>query len=432
VKIKIFWCKVNKYYTDKWINSNYLKNKTWIFVATCVVTDKAKRKWVKFVKDETKKLKSSWEKIFISWCWAFKHWKVQNNFFNLYPELKEFENKIELLGEEPSNISNSTLIEEKTSPQPSPLEERELKQNSPILTRGRTNLFTKKFILIQSWCDNFCSYCLTVIKRWKHFSRNKKDILKEILDFEKNWWKEIVLTWINLWAWWLENTNDFENSKLWELLEYLILNTKIKRIRISSLWPEFIDEKCLELFKNKRIYPHFHYSVQSWSTKVLKKMNRHYSWGYLKTLLLKTKNIKREDWINISIWADIIVWFPWETEIDFLDTYNLVKEVWIQKVHAFPFSAHKYWESVAAWFFPKQIEEKTKKERLEKLNKLSKKIRNDFILSQKWKTLEVLIESVKNWNWKWWTQNYIEANNNNFEIISWEIKRNEIVIWNFF
>jgi tRNA A37 methylthiotransferase MiaB len=59
--------------------------------------------------------------------------------------------------------------------------------------------------------------------------------------------------------------------------------------------PEFIDDKCLEVFKHTRIYPHFHYSVQSGSSKILKSMHRHYDGEYMRKLLENTKNIKRED-----------------------------------------------------------------------------------------------------------------------------------------
>ena len=85
MEYKIFWCKVNKYYTDEWLKSDYLKDKSGIFVASCVVTDKAKRKWVKFVKDTAKNMEKDWEKIYISWCWAFKRWDAQDDFFEIYP-----------------------------------------------------------------------------------------------------------------------------------------------------------------------------------------------------------------------------------------------------------------------------------------------------------------------------------------------------------
>ncbi len=415
MKYKVFWCKVNKYYTDAWLNSRYMQDKSGVFIASCVVTDNAKKKWIKFVKSEIPELKND-EKIYISWCWAFKDWEWQENFFEIYSELKEFENKIEILPENP-----------KTPPASLPPQWGGLMggfKNLPKL-----NLTTKKFLLIQWWCDSFCTFCLTVIKRWRHFYRSKEDIVQEIIDFEMEWWKEIVITWINLWAWWKENTNDYKDSKLSEILEYILEKTEIPRIRISSLGPEFVDDKTLKIFENKRILPHFHFSIQSGSSNVLKLMKRHYDSEYMRTLLKKTKEIKREDWVSVSIWADLIVGFPTETESDFLETLDLVKNYWITKVHWFPFSAHNFWETVPASFFPNQVPEKIKKQRITTLLEVAEDVRNEFISSQIWKTFEVLVESVKDWNFKWWTQNYIEITNENFEVISWEIKKNEIVVW---
>jgi len=416
MEYKIFGCKVNKYYTDKWLNSDQLEWKNGIFIASCVVTDNAKRKWIKFVKETAKNIKE-WEKIFISWCWAFKDGKAQSDFFDLYTDLEYLKNIIEILDEDPDlNKSNNRIaISDKIKKIP--------------------QLYTKKFVLIQWWCDSFCTFCLTVKKRWRHFSRNKEDILDEILIFEKNWWKEVVLTWINLSAWWLDTTNDIWKSRFAELISYLLDNTSIPRIRISSMWPEFITDDVLKLFENKRIYPHFHYSVQSGSSDVLKSMSRHYDGKYMKDLLLKTKEIKRDDNVTISIWADIIVWFPNETEQDFKETMDLVKDCNITKVHAFPFSWHELWEDVPAWKFKDQVHWKIKKERMWEIMNLSDQIRDDFIDKNIWKELEVLIEVVKKdditWKvkWKWWTQNYIEADSSNFEILSGKIERNEIVIW---
>jgi len=273
MQYKIFWCKVNKYYTDKWLNSEYLKDKQGVFIASCVVTDNAKRKWIKFIKDifKNKELKTD-ENVYISWCWAFKNWEAQDDFFELYPELLEYNSRIEVLWEDP----DKKQLEWKKQ-----INFDKLK----LITKW---LYTKKFVLIQGWCDSFCSFCLTVKKRWRHYFRAKEDIAEEIEDFVNTWWKEVVLTWINLSAWGLDSTNPelwrpVENikevkSNFSELLEYLLENTKIKRLRISSLWPEFVDEKCLKIFENTRIYPHFHFSVQSWSSEVLKNMKRHYTW----------------------------------------------------------------------------------------------------------------------------------------------------------
>jgi threonylcarbamoyladenosine tRNA methylthiotransferase MtaB len=152
----------------------------------------------------------------------------------------------------------------------------------------------------------------------------------------------------------------------------------------------------------------------------------------MRKLLEKTKNLKRSDGIEVSIGADLIVWFPWETQEDFMDTYNLVKDWLITKVHAFPFSAHTMWESVPGWKFPNQIDDKTKKERMWELSNISDHIRDEFIEHNIWKEFQVLIEVVKTdesgkVKWKGWTQNYIEADEQTFEITSGKIERNQIV-----
>ena len=64
MEYKIFGCKVNKYYTDKWLNSEKLKWEKGIFIASCVVTDTAKRKWIKFIKETFKNLEDN-KKIFV-------------------------------------------------------------------------------------------------------------------------------------------------------------------------------------------------------------------------------------------------------------------------------------------------------------------------------------------------------------------------------
>lgn len=410
MKYKVFWCKVNKYYTDEWLNSEYLQNKNGTFIASCVVTDQAKRKWIKFLKQELPTLKEG-EKIYISWCWAFENGNENTQFFAVYKDLEIYKDKIEVLPEAPPKKAkkiNSLKIDN---------------------LKSKINLTTKKFLLIQGGCDSFCTFCLTVIKRWRHFYRSKEDIVDEITEFEMQGWKEVVLTGINLWAWGKDNTNDYKDSKLSEILEYILEKTEIPRIRISSLGPEFVDEKTLKLFENKRIYPHFHYSIQSGSSNILKSMRRHYNGDYMRNLLKKTLEIKREDSVDVSIWADLIVWFPWETEDDFLETLDLVKNYNITKLHAFPFSNHTFWEHVPASFFPNQIDEKIKKDRLDRLITTWDLVRNNFINSQKWKILNVLIENIKDSKFKWWSENYIECNSENFEVISWEIKKNEIIIW---
>ncbi|MDD3794176.1 MAG: radical SAM protein [Candidatus Gracilibacteria bacterium] len=440
MQYKIFGCKVNKYYTDEWLNSSYLKDKNGVFVASCVVTDQAKRKWIKFVKDVAKELmpspltplpggrgeKANDEKIFISGCGAFKRGEAQDDFFEIYPDLEYLKGKIEILGEKPTELKNE-IVDSKEIKKASIYKKSELNEK----LKNIPQIYTKKFLLIQGGCDSFCTFCLTVKKRGGHYYRDKDDIVEEILEFEVSGGKEVVLTGINLSAWGLSDTNQIGKSRFAELLNYILEKTTISRIRISSMGPEFIDDRCLEIFKNTRIYPHFHYSVQSGSSSILKSMHRHYDGKYMKDLLTKTKNLKRKDGVEISIGADLIVGFPGETETDFMDTYNLVAEGLITKIHAFPFSAHNMGESVPAGKFPDQISDQIKKDRMWRLEAIGDSVRDEFIDRNIGNKFEVLIEMVKEEDgvirWKGWTQNYIEADQNTFEIISGEIKRNNIV-----
>ncbi len=485
MEFKIFGCKVNKYYTDKWLNSEQLAGKTGIFIASCVVTDNAKRKWLKFVKDTIKWWKITWErKVYISWCWAFKSGKAQEDFFEIYPELDNYKDIIVILWEDPDELkidqthTNLNQREKREVSKDTPQPSRAVSQGTSSWANSSssafqkwakleklkniTGIYTKKFVLIQWGCDSFCTFCLTVQKRGRHFFRSADDIVEEILEFELTWWKEVVLTWVNLSAWGLDTTEPVAKAQLnsslsWEdetntpfssqekdwdwgvnhsrfaeLLQIILDKTDIKRIRISSLGPEFITDECLEIFKNTRIYPHFHYSVQSLSSSVLQSMKRHYDGKYMKELLLKTKNLKRDDGVDISLWADIIVWFPGETDEHFSETYEAIQEIWIQKIHAFPFSWHEMWETVPAWFFKDQVPPLEKKERMKKITELCDTIRADFIKSQRWKKLEVLIEVAKDGKFKWWTQNYIEATQDNFKIESWKIEKNQIIQWELF
>ncbi len=489
MQYKVFGCKVNKYYTDRWLNSDYLSDKSWTFVASCVVTDSAKRKWIRFVKKELQNI--SWtQKIYISGCGAFKDGKAQNDFFEIYPELAYAQEQIEVLDEEPEENKKQDVSHTITSSQPSPSGEKEqatseqkMQPLSPPKEKGfriegalsklkqaqKKQIYTRKYLLIQWGCDSFCTFCLTVQKRGRHYYRSAEDIIDEIKEFESQWGKEVVLTGVNLSAWGLDNTHDIKNfspdmikngeqwwgSRFSELLRKILDNTSIPRIRISSLWPEFIDDSVLEILSEERIYPHFHFSIQSGSSNILKAMARHYDGDYMRKLLKKTLEISRKDGVSISIWADLIVWFPGETEEDFMDTYHLVKDFRITKLHAFPFSAHTMGESVPAGKFQDQVPENIKKERMQRLITLWDQVREDFKKSQIWKTFKVLVEksnlsqispshiTTQSWilslskekgvpvNWSGWTENYLEADQTNFEIIAGIPKRNSIIIGKF-
>jgi len=325
----------------------------------------------------------------------------EEKFYRIYPRLSEFKNKIELLSEEPEKIDTREVWKHQF--------------------KNTANIYTKKFIVIQNGCDNYCSFCLTIHKRGKSRNIPVTEIIEEINDFVEIWWKEIVITWINLAARWCTDTKRPQENKFAELLQQILDQTKIERIRISSLWPEFLNDEFFEVIKNPRFLAHFHISIQSFSDKILKTMNRNYDLKILDNIIIKLRNLDRPDKDQISIWADIIVGFPWETEQDFQKTVDWIIKHQINKVHAFPFSAHDKWETIPAHILPNQIPQEIKKKREKELNETADKIRQKFIQKNTWISHQVLVEEKKSWLRKWRTWNYIQVE------LDWKYKKWEIV-----
>lgn len=370
MEYKIFGCKTNKYFTDRWAASPLLDGKEGVFISSCVVTDKAKSKWVRFAKQKLKTLKEG-EKIYLSGCGSLKEGDIDGDFYSIYPELLVFRDKIKLLPEDPEDMGS------RKSPLP-PLLRGEMSEasggiSSDLKSRLQkaalvgTGLHTKKFIVIQTGCDNFCTFCLTVQARGRHKSRSSDEIIAEINDFVESGGKEVVLTGTNLGAWGASSSEDIEDTRFAELLREILEKTTLPRLRVSSLGVEFVNKELMELFKHPRLSAYIHLSIQSGSDRILKSMNRHYNRTKLLQVLEDLQSLRRDDAVRVNIGADLIVGFPGETDADFRDTLGIVSTYGITQLHAFPFSAHKEHYSVPAGKFPHQVDERVKTERLNAL-----------------------------------------------------------------
>ena len=398
---KLFWCKVNKFYLNKRIAhlQTTKQDADDIFlVATCVVTDRAKSKWVKEILDHLHQDK----RVYIAGCGSMNRGEAMDRsvFFGLYPELFPYEEKIVLLAEDPDQDPRNF--------------------SSGLKTPGQ-KLRTKNYIIIQNWCDNYCSFCLTIFKRGGHRNRPLEEIIAEINQVEAEGGKEVVITGINLAAWWASDTRKSEESRFSYLLEEILKQTTIPRIRISSIDPQYLTDHFFQIVSNPRFVPHFHFSIQSFSDPILKAMNRWYLSDKLDEVLTKIRRLDRPDQDQISIWADIISGFPWETEQDFQITCDAVQKYWITKLHAFPFSDPHQAEKIPASLLPDPIPQAIRKERHSRLIEIGEEVRDRFVESHYGKTMQVLIEEVKNGKSKGRTQNYIQVQ------LPWEYEKWSIV-----
>ena len=191
---------------------------------------------------------------------------------------------------------------------------------------------TRASLKIQDGCDNRCAYCIIPFARGKSRSAKINFIIKQIKNFEKHEFKEVVFTGIHIGQWGKE-----WNKNILDLLKEIENQTNI-RYRLGSLNPLEITDELLEfLSKSTQFCPHFHLSLQSGCNKTLKSMNRFYCVeDYLKQIE------KIDSMFNLAfIGSDIIAGFVGETQEDFEITLNNLRKSKLTAIHTFPYSIRK-------------------------------------------------------------------------------------------
>jgi len=240
----------------------------------------------------------------------------------------------------------------------------------------------RAYLKVEDGCDNFCSYCLIPYRRGKTRSRELINCLKEAESLVNNGYKEIVLTGIHIGGY----GKDLKDLNFTKLVKNLLDIKGLYRLRISSIEESEIDDELIELINNKdNLAKHFHIPLQSGSDTVLKRMNRKYN---KEQFLNKLKAIKKAC-PDVAFTTDVIVGFPGESEEEFLETYNFIKECGFNMLHVFPFSSR---EGTLAASMPNQVDPKIKKERTAKLIELSDSLWDRYTDKFVNQEVEVLIE----------------------------------------
>ncbi len=240
----------------------------------------------------------------------------------------------------------------------------------------------RAYLKIQDGCDNFCSYCLIPYRRGKARSREFNKVIEEAKSLVNKGYQEIVLTGIHVGGY----GKDLGNTNFSSLVKELLNIQGLYRLRISSIEESEIDDELINLINTKdNLANHFHIPLQSGSDTVLKRMNRKYD---KEAFLKKITKIKKAC-PQVALTTDVIVGFPGESEEEFNETYNFIKECGFNMLHIFPFSSR---EGTAASKMPNQIDPRIKKQRVAALLELSNCLWNEYEKSFAGKEVEVLVE----------------------------------------
>ena len=378
VSVLTLGCKVNKYESDVLLKafkergyevSDKLEKADAYIINTCAVTNEAERKSRQMIA-RCKKFNPE-AKIYVCGC-ASQHNPEQ--FLGKSQLVKGVAGKEKLLDLSCGGMQIDALPESYQS------------HSYSLQPRLRA------YIKVQDGCNNFCSYCIIPYLRGRSRSRQLADILTEVSLLADDV-KEIVLTGINL----SDFKIDGENGLL-KLLQ--AFDGFGKRIRLSSMEECIIDESFVkQLSQLKNFCPHFHLSLQSGSDSVLKRMNRHYTTKEF----LQTCQLIRKYFPLAGITTDVIVGFPGESEEEFLQTEDFIKQVQFSGLHTFPYSHREGTVASRLADLPGTI----KKQRAMRLKILDGKLRKMFI--EKNSTGRVLVEEKEGEFYVGFTENYIKC-----------------------
>ena len=243
----------------------------------------------------------------------------------------------------------------------------------------------KSGVNIMFGCNNFCSYCIVPYVRGRERSRNPKDIIREIERFVADGVVEVMLLG--------QNVNSYgktldEPMTFAQLLQEIEKIEGLERIRFMTSHPKDLSDELIEVMANsKKICKHLHLPVQSGSTEILKKMNRRYTKEQYLQLVKKIKTAIPD----ISLTTDIIVGFPGETEEDFLETMDVVKQVRYDSAFTFIYSKRT---GTPAAVMENQVPNDVVKDRFDRLLKEVQSISAEVCSVHEGTTQTALVESM--------------------------------------
>ena len=295
-------------------------------------------------------------------------------------------------------IEHIDKLEEKTSKAKVKFENiKETKEFVPAFSFGDR---TRSFLKIQDGCDYFCTFCTIPLARGKSRNASIASTVLEAKKIGETKIKEVVLTGVNIGDFGQGGEENFEG-----LVKELDKVDGIDRFRISSIEPNLLSNEIIHftIGESKRFVPHFHIPLQSGSNRVLNTMRRKYEKELYAERVEYIKSLRPDCCIGV----DVIVGFPGETDEEFRETIDFLKELDVSYLHVFTYSERA---NTSAMKLGEAVPMNVRRERSKMLHILSDKKKRAFYESQVGTTRHVLIESdEENGMMFGFTENYVKV-----------------------
>ena len=243
---------------------------------------------------------------------------------------------------------------------------------------------TRAFVKVQDGCDNACTFCVTTIARGDGRSRSISDVVREVNFLHRGGHKEAVLTGVHLGSYGYDLG---DRDGLAHLVEALLHDTDMPRIRLSSLEPWDLSPDFFELWQDRRLCRHLHLPLQSGCDATLKRMRRNTDQRRFRELV----ECARDSIPELRLTTDVIVGFPGESEEEFAQSEQFIREMDFGGLHVFRYSSRP---GTPASRMRKQVSNSAKKNRSARLLALSEEMEKAFATSIQGTQQEVLWEQV--------------------------------------
>jgi threonylcarbamoyladenosine tRNA methylthiotransferase MtaB len=235
---------------------------------------------------------------------------------------------------------------------------------------------TRAFVKVQEGCDNYCSYCIVPKARGHQRSLPAGEIVEEIRRLTRAGCQEVVLTGVNITAFGRDHGSQATGESargmgLLRLIETIISDTDISRVRLSSLQPEDWNERFYDLWDTGRICRHLHLSLQSGSDSVLRRMRRRYNTSQYARIVDEAKRALP----GVAITTDVIAGFPAESESEQLETEAFLRSTGFAGLHVFKYSPRS---GTVAASMAEQISPPIKQTRSDRLIALAEEMSREF------------------------------------------------------